>query len=461
MDDKIKDLFKGFSRLNKAERFSRLIKMGALTTDDIKYLKAGGIKKLDLAEKFIENVIGYFQIPLGVAANFCIDGIKRAIPMAVEESSIIASASKTARWLSEHGQLKTSVTGKGVIGQIQIAKVKNFNHLQTTLEQNKTSWIQKANKEVTPSMYKRGGGVLDFKLDALEEGKGAKIHVIVDTCDAMGANIVNQVCEYLKKFIEANTKEQVSMCIISNLSDQRLTHAKAHMSGLDPRLAERIEQASLFAENDPYRAATSNKGVMNGIDAVLLATGNDWRAVSAGVHAYAARDGQYRSITKWRAQKDKLYGEISIPLMVGTVGGMTRIHPTAKMCLNMLKVKGSEALSRVLAAVGLVQNLGALRALTTVGIIEGHMKLHIQNLTLGAGAKGWEIPIIQKHLEIIFGFKNRISLSQAVEALKAIRKKTANYQSTLKKIRDKHKAQALKTLKELKEKPKKWLDKKN
>ena len=465
MDKTRRLLFKGFSRLTMADRFSRLVKMGALTQTDVKYLKSGGIKKPDLAEKFIENVIGYFQIPLGVATNFCIDGKRRVIPMAVEETSIIAAASKAARWVSEHGHIKTCIKGSGVIGQIQINKVKDFEYLKQVIRENEKEWIKRVHEEVMASMHKRGGGVVEFQVRRLpvEENSSqedmAVIHVVVDTCDAMGANIVNQVCEYLRTLIESTTDEEVSVCIVSNLSDSRLAVAEVVMSDLDPQLMEKIEKASLFAEKDPYRAATSNKGVMNGIDAVLIATGNDWRAVAAGVHAYSARKGSYQSVTRWRAKDNKLYGYFEAPLMVGTVGGMTRLHPTARMCLKMLGVKESDALSRICAAVGLVQNLGALRALTTVGIIEGHMKLHIQNLTLGAGAKGWEIPVIQKHLEIIFGFKNRISLSQAVEALKTLRQKTVNHAEALKKIRDKHREQALAALKEFKAKHKKWIDK--
>ena len=459
------NFFKGFSRLNREEKVARLIQMGALSYKDVKYLKTGGLKKWDLAEKFIENTIGYFQLPLGVATNFCIDGKTRAIPMAVEESSIIAAASKTARWINEHGSLTTSVKGAGVIGQIQISQVKNFEKLKNLIQKKESEWIQKIHQEVIPSMHKRGGGVQGFQLRKLtvksateHTAKGsamAVLHVIVDTCDAMGANIVNQVSEYLRVLISAHLEEEVSVCIVSNLSDSKITTAKVVMSGLDPTLMQKIEQASLFAETDPYRAATNNKGVMNGIDAVLIATGNDWRAVEAGVHAYSAREGHYKSITQWRVKNGQLHGRFSAPLMVGTVGGMTALHPTAKIALKMLKVKKAEELSRICAGVGLTQNLGALRALTTLGIIEGHMKLHIQNLTLSAGAKGWEIPVIQKHLEIILGFKNRISLSQAVEAIKVLRKNTANYVSALKKIRNKHKQQALKALEHIKKNIKK------
>jgi hydroxymethylglutaryl-CoA reductase len=214
----------------------------------------------------------------------------------------------------------------------------------------------------------------------------------------MGANIINQVCEYLKGPVEEVTGEKVGICILSNLVDSRLTRARVEMNGLDEEMMERIEEASLFAQKDPYRAATNNKGVLNGIDPILIATGNDWRAVEAGVHAYATQDGSYRSITRWKRDGKRLVGIFEAPVVLGVVGGVTTLHPTAKICLRMLRVKSAEELSRVCASVGLVQNLGALRALTTVGIIEGHMKLHIKNLTLGAGAEEREIPYVQKRL---------------------------------------------------------------
>jgi hydroxymethylglutaryl-CoA reductase len=241
----------------------------------------------------------------------------------------------------------------------------------------------------------------------------------------MGANIINQVCEYLRHPIEALTGETVTMCILSNLVDSKVTRAIVTLPLADSELGKRIEDASLFAELDPYRAATNNKGVLNGIDPILIATGNDWRAVEAGIHAYAARSGQYRSITKWTYNEGLLTGVFEAPIIVGTVGGVTRLHPTAQMCLNMLGVKSANDLSKICAAAGLVQNLGAIRALTTVGIIEGHMKLHIANLTLGAGARDKEIPIVQKRLEEILALRKRISLSNAIEILRELRKEKA------------------------------------
>lgn len=419
------DFFKGFSKLSRTERFDRLVDMGALTTADVAFLEGGGLKDLTLAEKFIENVIGYFQIPMGVATNFRIDGRDFAIPMAVEETSIIAAASKTAKWIRDSGgNLVTESIGHLIIGQIQIGRCRNFTEFARIIEANKKDFIASSNREVAHGLVSRGGGVEDIQVRRVPRGDGgemAVIHVLADPCDAMGANIMNQVCEFLKGPVERLTGERVTMCILSNLVDTKLTRARVYLPGIDPALGEAIQEASLFARQDPYRAATNNKGVLNGIDPILIATGNDWRAVEAGVHAFAARDGQYRSITEWIYSDGALLGTFEAPIVVGTVGGVTKLHPTAQMALSMLNVESAAHLARICAAVGLVQNLGALRALTTVGIIEGHMKLHIKNLTLGAGALEREVPIVQKRLEEILLLRKRISLHNAVEVLRELR----------------------------------------
>jgi hydroxymethylglutaryl-CoA reductase len=420
--------FKGFSKLSKEERFQRLLAMGALTPEDVKYLKSGGMKDTGLAEKFIENVVGYFELPLGVATNFVIDGKAVVVPMAVEETSIIAAASKTAKWIREKGGIQTEVLGKDIIGQIQIGKVKNFELLENAVLAERDALIGEVNREVAKGLVGRGGGVHDIQVRKVERGDGgimAVVHVYADTCDAMGANIMNQVCEYLRSPIEALSGESVTMCILSNLVDSRVTRARVTLRDIEPELGEKIQEASLFALQDPYRAATNNKGVLNGIDPILIATGNDWRAVEAGIHAYACRSGQYRSITRWIYQNGELTGEFEAPLIVGVVGGVTKLHPTAQMSLKMMGVTSSNDLSRICAAVGLVQNLGALKALTTVGIIEGHMKLHIKNLALGAGAKEKEIPIVQKRLEEFLSLHRRISLSNAIDILRELRAKQA------------------------------------
>ncbi len=407
-------LFSGFSKLTRDARFERLLALGALTPDDIAYLRQGGLHDTDLGEQLIENVIGYFQLPLGVATNFCIDSHDYVIPMAVEETSIVAALSKTAKWIRQSGTITTHLTGHCIIGQIQLAKINDFSKFSTIFNENKRFFIESANENVAASMVRRGGGVIDLELRQLRRPDGhdmAVIHLTMDSCDAMGANIINQVLEYLKLPIEQLTGEQVTMCILSNLNDQKITTATVTIRDIDPILGKRLQEASIFAETDPYRAATQNKGVMNGIDPVLIATGNDWRAVEAGVHAYASRNGQYQAITQWRYQNGVLHGKLNAPIIVGTVGGVTSLHPTASMCLRMLGVTSANQLSRVIAAVGLVQNLGAITALCTEGIIQGHMKLHLDNLLLVAGATPKEAALLKSDLKEWLAVNKHVSLS--------------------------------------------------
>lgn len=418
------ELFRGFSKLSREERFKRLLALGAINAEDVAFLKNGGIKDLNLADKLIENVIGYFQLPLGVATNFNINGQDYVIPMAVEETSIIAALSKSAKWIRQCGDIKTWVQGECILGQIQLAKVKDFNKFSQIFYENRAYLISKANKDVAENMVKRGGGVADLQLRLLKREDGQEmvvIHLTMNSCDAMGANIINQVLEYLKSPIEQLTGEEVTMCILSNLNDQKLTTAQVTIHKIDPVLGQKLQEASLFAEMDPYRAATHNKGVMNGIDPVLIATGNDWRAVEAGVHAYAARNGQYQAITRWRYEGETLTGQLTAPIIVGTIGGVTSLHPTAQMCLRMMNIASANQLSQVIAAVGLVQNLGAIKALCTEGIIQGHMKLHIDNLLLAAGANESEIPLLKEHLQKWLALHKRISLNNAHDLLAKIR----------------------------------------
>lgn len=417
-------LFQGFSKLNRAERYERLLAMGAITPEEVQYLQQGGIQEIHLAEKLIENVIGYFQLPLGVATNFCIDGRDRVIPMAVEETSIVAALSKTARWIRKQGSIKTSIEGQAILGQIQLANVQNIERFKQVFEEHKASWIQQMNTEVAASMVRRGGGILSLELRVLPKHHHelmVVIHLAMDSCDAMGANIMNQALEYLKKPIEALTGESVNMCILTNLNDQKLTTAEVIIHDVPESLGKKLEEASYFAEMDPYRAATHNKGIMNGIDPILIATGNDWRAVEAGMHAYAARSGQYRALSTWRYENGLLTGRLRAPIIVGTVGGVTSLHPTAKLCLKMMGIESANELSRVIAAVGLVQNLGALRALCTDGIIQGHMKLHIDNLALVAGATDAELPELKEKLQATLLATQRVSLSHAHEILTSMR----------------------------------------
>lgn len=417
--------FKNFSKLNREQRLQKLIDIGALTHEEVAYLNNSVATDLtNIAENFVENVIGCFPLPLGVAAHFHIDDKDYAIPMAVEETSIIAAASATAKWIRESGDIHTEMIGETIIGQIQIAKVKNLTALKSQLDNHKNELINNANQKVVPNFVARGGGVKDIILRILPRGDGhdmAIIHVLINPCNAMGANITTQVCEFLREPIEKLSHEKVTMCILSNLTDTRITRATVVIHNIDPELGKNIEEASLFANCDPYRAATHNKGVLNGIDPVLIATGNDWRAVEAGIHAYAARDGQYRSITQWKIAGDDLIGTFSAPLIVGTVGGVTRLHPTAQLALKILNVQSADELSRIAAAVGLVQNLGALKALTTVGIVKGHMKLHIRNLVMATNALPEELINLQIKSEEFFAIHKKITASDVNNLLQALR----------------------------------------
>jgi hydroxymethylglutaryl-CoA reductase len=423
LDKNLGDLLKGFSKLNREQRFQTLTDLGFLDLDDVSFLKAGAPVAPELAEHFIENVIGFFQMPLGVATNFRIDGQDYIIPMAVEETSIIAAASKTAKWVRDTGECRTGVVGDCIIGQIQVSKLLNPENFKTNIEKSRIELINRCN-EIAAGLCRRGGGFKDISVRILDRADGKKmgvLHLYANPVDAMGANIMNQVCEGLKPFIEILTGETVTMCILSNLVDSKLTRAEILIRGIDPEIGHGIEEASYFSQLDPYRAATNNKGVLNGIDPILIATGNDWRAVEAGVHAFAARSGQYTSITRWKMVGRDLLGVFEAPVIVGTVGGVTRLHPTAKMSLKILKVETAESLSRICAAVGLMQNLGALKALSTVGVVQGHMNLHTANLAMMAGATGDEVSAVQKQLQGLLAQQKKISLAEASFALEKIR----------------------------------------
>ncbi|STX29719.1 hydroxymethylglutaryl CoA reductase [Legionella beliardensis] len=417
-------LSEGFSKLTRKEREQCLIKMGFLTSDDVQILNQDSALSASIADNFIENMIGCFQIPLGVATNFVIDGKNYVIPMVTEETSIIASASKTAKWIRDTGELTTKNLGQFGIGQIQLPRVKNFAIVKEKIQTHKNKLIAAVNDDVAKGIVSRGGGVRDITIRCLPRGDGndmAVVHVMVDTRDAMGANIINQVCEFLKLPIEDLTAEKVGMCILTNLADTKLTQAKVVIRNIDIELGEAIAEGSLFAQIDPYRAATNNKGVLNGIDAVLIATGNDWRAVEAGIHAYAGYSGQYSSITKWFMKGPDLHGVIEAPIMVGTVGGITQLHPVAKICLKMLNIHESSQLARILLAVGLVQNLGAIKALVTEGINKGHMRLHISNLILASDATQAEVPFLKQHLVQCLETQRHVTGSDVKEILNKMR----------------------------------------
>ncbi len=422
---KLKNFLEGFSKLTRSEREQCLIAIGLISPSDLEILRKENALQNLLAEQLIENVISIYQLPLGIAVNFIIDEKPYVIPMVTEETSIVAAASYAAKWIGKNGKITTKNLGRLALGQIHIPKVQDFIYLKTIIKKNKSALIKQVNENVAFSMASRGGGLKDIILKKIPRHSGetmAVIHVLVDTCDAMGANIINQVCEYLKPFIEQLTHEKIGICILSNLTDDKLCQANVVINNIDPQLGEAISEASLFGLLDPYRAATNNKGVMNGIDAVLLATGNDWRAVEAGIHAYAALSGQYKSITQWYMKNGNLYGELIAPISVGIVGGVTSLHPIAKLSLKILDVHSAAELARVVAAVGLVQNFAALKALVSHGIVKGHMKLHLTNLALASGATNDELPILKQKLTAWLKEKKFITHTNVIDLLHEIRK---------------------------------------
>lgn len=425
MAENLEALFQGYSKLSREERLSRLKSMSNLSDSDLDILEGKNPLDLELAEHFVENLIGTFPMPLGLATYFRIDGRDIPIPMAVEETSVIAACSGTAKWIRSHegATIETTVRGQTIIGQIEFPEVTATDLVIDTIREKKKELLEIANSMV-PGLVKRGGGVKDFlvrRLPRVEGGEFLVLHVYMDACDAMGANLINQVCEGLKPFLASWTGQKIGLCILSNLVDSKVTHVTIKMPGIDPQVGRGIEEASKFAESDPYRAATHNKGVMNGIDPVLIATGNDWRAVEAGVHAYASLSGKYQPVTKWRMRGQTLVGTFEAPLVVGTVGGVTKLHPTAQVCLRILGAKSASELSRIIAAVGLVQNLGALRALSTVGIVKGHMSLHATNLAIAAGAQPAELASLRESLLGALKREKNITMSRAQELLGLLR----------------------------------------
>ena len=397
-------VFFKFHQKSRQERLALLLASGMLDAEDIAILEGAVDPAIsDQAEHFIENLIGCFPLPLGVVPNCFIDGIRRIIPLAVEETSIIAGLSKTAKWIHRLGKITTHRKGNCIIGQVQCHRIIDTNAFTKRFLQYKAAWINAVNNNVMASLVKRGGGLLDIQLRFVPDKKGGTMAVL------------------LKPLIQKATGSHVGLCIVSNLTDTQLSEAVIRLDGVGELEGHAIAEAADFAWQDPYRACTHNKGVLNGIDPLLIATGNDWRAVEAGIHAYACRDGQYRSITTWEYNQGSLIGRFKAPIVVGTVGGVTTLHPIAKIGIKLLGIQHAEELSRICAAVGLMQNLAALRALATQGIVSGHMKLHIENLILAAGAKSQEVAPLREKMRERLAFCNKVTMSDAVELLALLR----------------------------------------
>ncbi|MEM3941822.1 MAG: hydroxymethylglutaryl-CoA reductase, degradative [Candidatus Bathyarchaeia archaeon] len=384
-------LFPGFYKLSPSERLQFVKEFAGLTEEETALIQNTGSLPLDLADRMIENVIGAIPIPLGVAVNFLINNRDYIIPMAIEEPSVVAAASYAAKMARQGGGFHTSSTPPIMIGQVQTVKVRDPYGAKMRILEVKDEILKKAN-EKDPVLVSLGGGAKDLDVKVINTSLGPMVitELYVDCRDAMGANAVNTMCE------------AVYLRIISNLAVKRLARAwcivpKEAVGGEE--VVDGIVSASAFAAADPYRAATHNKGILNGIIAVALATCNDHRAIEAGAHAYAARSGQYTTLSTWEKNENgDLVGSIELPMAVGIVGGATRSHPIARICLKILGVKTANELAEVMAAVGLAQNLAALRALAHEGIQRGHMSLHARNIAIAAGATGDLIDLIAEKM---------------------------------------------------------------
>lgn len=396
---------KNFRDLSPDERTQKMSEITHLTNYELSNLSEPNSLTLDSANVMIENVVGKIEIPLGIATNFRVNCKDYLIPMAIEEPSVVAAASNMAKITRSCGGFITSSDEPIMRAQIQVLDIEEITKAKLDLRKFEKQIIKLANSN-DKTLIKLGGGCKAIEIHSFPDTKVGPmliLHLLVDVRDAMGANTVNTMAETVSPLIEKVTGGRVRLRILSNLADKRLTKASvkipfsqlgfSHFSGEE--VAKGIVESYALAAVDPYRAATHNKGVMNGIDSVALATGNDWRAIEAGAHAFAARDGQYSSLTSWEIDdRGYLLGSIEIPMAVGLVGGVTATHPTVKSCINLLNVQSSNEFGQVLAAVGLAQNLGALRALATEGIQRGHMKLHAKNIAIAAGAIGLEVDTI-------------------------------------------------------------------
>ena len=393
----------GFYKLPVIERVKMVKDFADLTEEEVSLLLNTGSLPLSLADKMIENVIGVFHLPFAVATNFLINNKDYLVPMVIEEPSVVAAASNAAKMVRSGGGFKASTTPPVMIGQIQLTKVKDVEEAKKQILAEKDKILEIAN-EKDPILVKLGGGAKDLEVRVIDTFKGPMIvvHLLVDVRDAMGANAVNTMAEAVAPYIERITGGKVYLRIVSNLAVKRLARAecivpKEVLGGEE--VVEGIMYAYAFAKSDPYRAATHNKGIMNGVIAVALATGNDTRALEAGAHAYAAITGRYLPLSTWEVtEKGDLKGFLEMPMAVGIVGGATRSNPLAKLAIKILGVKTASELAQVMVSVGLANNLAALKALATEGIQRGHMKLHARNLAIAAGATGELIDLVVERM---------------------------------------------------------------
>ena len=415
----------GFYKLTMEDRMKRVAEMAGLSDEQALALSGTGSLSPDQANRMIENVIGTTELPFAVATNFIINGTERLVPMATEEPSVVAAASNAARMTRSSGGFRAEGGDPVMIGQIQICNVPDPHAKSVEILEHKEEIIKLANEQ-DPMLVNAGGGARDLECRVLDSfrGKMLVVHLLVDTRDAMGANAVNTMAEAAAPYLEEISGGKVYLRIISNLATERLTRAWATFPAGEiggEEVVDAIIEAYAFADADPYRCATHNKGIMNGISAVALATMNDTRALEAGAHAYASMGGRYSPLTRWeKSSAGDLVGSIELPLAVGLFAA-TAVHPVAKAAVSILGVKTAQELSQIMASVGLAQNLAAIRALATEGIQRGHMSLHARNIAILAGAKGEEIDALAAKL----ASEGRVRLDRAREMLGEMRKNPA------------------------------------
>ena len=414
-----------FYNLEVLKRHQVLLAKSTLELEHIAVLSGNEGLNVENANHMIENVIGVHGLPIGIATNFIVNGREILVPMVIEESSVVAGASFAAKLARAGGGFQAKSTSPEMIGQIQVLDLEDVDVAYHDLLNNKQTVIDSV-MDIDPVISDLGGGVKDIEVRMVHEspiGPFIIIHLIYDTRDAMGANAVNTAVEFLSPIIEEITGGRVHLRILSNLADRRLASANVTIPlealGFANYNAEKVRdgiiEAWAFASVDPYRAATHNKGIMNGVDAVVIATGNDWRAIEAGAHAYAARSGSYTSLSKWYVDSNgSLCGEIEMPMAVGIVGGATRVHPSSQAALELLDVQSSSELAEIIVSVGLAQNLAALRALSTEGIQRGHMGLHARQVAIAAGAEGSDVNMIASKMVS----ENDVRIDRALELLR-------------------------------------------
>lgn len=418
----------GFYEKSQPERAALVAQWAAVDAKTKAAFDGSGGLTLEQADQMIENVVGLHSLPLGIAVNFLVNGLERLVPMVIEEPSVVAGASFMAKLVRAGGGFHAHISDPLMIGQMQIIGAPDLASARMALLEQKARILELAN-QIDPVLIKAGGGARDLEVRVFDDspiGPFLVAHLIYDTRDAMGANAVNTACETLAPTLEQITGGRVHLRILSNLADRRVARVRATVpvaalafgDFTGERVREGILEAYAFAAVDPYRAATHNKGIMNGVDAVVIATGNDWRAIEAGAHAYAARNGRYTSLSAWgKDANGDLVGTLEMPMAVGIVGGATRVHPTAQAALKLMGVTTARELAEIIVSVGLAQNLAAIRALATEGIQRGHMGLHARQVAIAAGAAGNEVDIVAAKLVA----EKKVRVDRAEEVLKEMR----------------------------------------